>query len=139
MRHEEKFTQSHQPYAVDLSSLSVSAPSQDHGHVWVRVRAVWFRRRRSGWGGSGDMRTVACLGELRELVLPPVGDARSFLEKFTDGRYGGDCQARWDGTELWSAPMSETTRQRHLAVLRTVLENHPAVPEGYDGWWTFRG
>lgn len=137
MIREEKFTQSRQPYAVDLSSLHAGEPGQTD-HVWVRVRAVWFRRRRSGWGGSGDMATVACLGELRELVLPPVGDAVTFLTGFTDGRYGGDCRARWDGEELWSVPASEQTRQGWLAVLRPMLENHPAVPPGYDGWWTFR-
>jgi len=137
VRHEDKFVQSHQPYAVDLESMTVGAPSQIHGSVWVRIDAVWFRRRRSGY--SGPMVTVASAGELRELMDTPPADARSFLESFTDGRYGGDCIARWDGESLWSAPgMAEQTRTRYLHLLRPMLLLHPAAPEGFDSWWTFR-
>jgi hypothetical protein len=28
--------------------------------------------------------------------------------------------------------------EEHLALLRPMLENFPAVLAGFDGWWTFR-
>ena len=135
MKREEKFVQSHQPYAVDLGSYHVGALSE-HGSAWCRVNAVWFRRRRSGY--NGPLQTVACAGDVHTLLRPPSGTAEAFLLAHTDGRYGGDCQARWDGTELWAPGMSEPTRVEHLAVLRPMLEAYPELPEGFDGWWTFR-
>jgi hypothetical protein len=140
MRHEEKFTQSRQPYAVlpGLPEAQASGP----GTVRVAVAAVWFRRRRGGRGGTGELRTVACAGWLWEIYggtdHPPV-TVREFCETVTDGRYGGDCQARWDGTELWAPGAGESRRAAYLDLLRPMLENYPAVPPGYEGWWTFRG
>jgi hypothetical protein len=137
VRHEERFVQSHQPYAVDLESMTVGAPSTAHGSVWVRIDAVWFRRRRSGY--SGPMVTVASAGELRELMDTPPANARSFLESFTDGRYGGDTVARWDGESLWTVPgVTEAERAAYFKLLVPMLIDHPAIPPGYSGWWTFR-
>ena len=103
MRREDKFVQSHAPYAVDLSSYRVGE-KHESGSAWCRVDAVWFRRRRSGYY-NGPLQTVACFGDVHTLLDPPA-TAEAFLLAHTDGRYGGDCQARWDGTELWAPGMA---------------------------------
>jgi hypothetical protein len=131
-----KFTQSKAPYAVDLGSF---VPRRD-GTAWsyARISAVWFRRRRGGW--DDQMLTVACAGYISECLIDPAPrDAADFLERMTDGRYGGNCEARWDGYSLWTEPgWTEEARARMLAILRPMLDNHPAIPPGYDGWYSFR-
>jgi hypothetical protein len=27
--------------------------------------------------------------------------------------------------------------EQHLKILRPMLANYPALPDGYDGWWRF--
>jgi len=134
---EETFTQSHAPYAVDLGSLTVEDAGA-HGHSWAAARAVWFRRRREG---GGPMVTAACLGELRDLQKPAPADARQFLAQYTDGRYGGRCQARWNGKTMWLQPdLADPDHYKAaMELLGPMLANYPAVPEGWNGWWVFRG
>jgi hypothetical protein len=135
MKYEASFVQSHQPYAIDMESLTITERERDRTYVWARVNAVWFRRRRAQ---AGRLRTVACAGELRELMDPEPGDVEDFLARFTDGRYGGDCRARWDGETLWTVPeLTEEQRAGYLAVLRPALAAYPAVPSGTCGWYTF--
>jgi hypothetical protein len=122
MRRVEKFVQSHGPYAVDLSSLRVQGR-------YAEVDAVWFRRRR------GTL--VACIGHLWDHQDPPTTVAE-FLARHDDGRHGGTTAARWDGSGYWSNGASLLLQEAHLVILRPMLENYPAVPPGYDGWYTFR-
>lgn len=141
MKRGVKFVQSHKPYAVDLGSLTVrehnrpqpGAPPYYEG----RVSAVWFRRRRNGHNG-GPLRTVVCFGQLWDFQDARPGTADAFLLAHTDGRYGGDCQARWDGSELWAPGADEETRRGHLALLQPILAAYPALPAYWDGWWAFR-
>jgi hypothetical protein len=134
MIREDKFLQSHAPYAVDLSSWTPRGP--DFGGS--TINAVWFRRRRQGY--SGPMRTVACAGYLAECLIDPApADAADFMARSTDGRYGGHCRARWDGFNLWAPEMGEDERAGYKCLLVPMLDNHPAVPPSYSGWWTFRG
>lgn len=137
MRREDRFVMSHKPYAVDLSSLR-----EERG--FYRVDAVWFRRRRrGGYGPNGAVVTVACVGNLHTGQRPAPSTAREFLERYDDGRYGGDCQGRWDGTGYWGSQRPETMTE-HLDLLRPALDGYlrdpeaPQAPEGYDGWWAFR-
>lgn len=132
MIREDRFVQSHRPYAVDMGSLRADPmrPGRDDVPHWFYVDAVWFRRR------SGV--TVACFGDLHTIQRPAPGDAREFLERYTDGRYGGTCMARWDGDTLWAPEATEDDRADYLAVLRPMLANYPDRPPSYDGWWTFR-
>jgi hypothetical protein len=98
------------------------------------VSAVWFRRRREAY--NGPLRTVACAGELRGCQVPDSSTVESFLATFTDGRYGGNCMARWGGTNLWSLA-DESARARYKGILVPMLAGYPEVPPGYDGWWVF--
>jgi hypothetical protein len=133
VNREDRFIQSHQPYAVDLASFVPRGP--DYGHA--KINAVWFRRRRSGY--TGPMLTVACAGYLSECLIEPApADAADFLARFTDGRYGGHCLARWDGHNLWAPEMGEDERAQYKRLLVPMLEAYPACPDGWDSWWTFR-
>lgn len=133
MIREDRLLISRKSFAVDLGSLRggrTETPQGRRPYVYRGlVDAVWFRRRRGV--------TVACIGDLWDGQHPEPADARRFLKQYDDGRYGGDCAGRWDGDSYWgNGPLTE--QEQHLAVLRPMLANYPAVPDGYDGWWTFQ-
>ncbi|MCX4543813.1 hypothetical protein [Streptomyces sp. NBC_01565] len=132
MIREDRFLISHKAYAVDLSSLRGAVTPSPQGrrpsYFDGRINAVWFRRRRGV--------TVACIGTLWDFQDDDPADGRRFLERHEDGRYGGDCDGRWDGSGYWGAQNLETVAQ-HLTVLRPMLAAYPAIPDGYDGWWRF--
>ena len=117
-------------YAVDLSSLDVpdgpSHPGSEYQHA--TVRAVWFRRK--------ERVTAACVGYLRDYMRLPIPDVADFLARSTDGRYGGVCEGRWDGTRYWGAQEPETI-EAHLELLRPMLEWYPDLPDGFDGWYVY--
>ncbi len=127
MIRTDRFLISKRPYAVDLTSLTVEDPGP-RGWCWGHVNAVWFRRKQGV--------TTAHIGTLRNFQRPAPRDVHEFLTEFTDGRYGGDCEGRWDGTGYWGAERPEDIEQ-HLAILRPMLAAYPAIPPGYDGWWHF--
>lgn len=122
MRRIDRCVLAHRPYALDMDSLRVD----DHG---VAMDAVWFRRRRGV--------TVACIGHLWDIQRPAPISGLEFLERHDDGRYGGRCEGRWDGVGYWGAEAPELV-QAHLRVLQPMLHGYPNVPDGYDGWWTFK-
>ena len=97
MISETRFLISRKPYAVDLTSLRGSRTDTPQGrneyYFSGQVDAVWFRRRKGI--------TVACIGTLWDLQHPEPADAVQFLTRHEDGRYGGDCTGRWDGTGYW--------------------------------------
>lgn len=126
MIREDRFLISRRPYAVDLSSLRPTYVGIYDG--WFKVDAVWFRRRRGG--------LVACVGNLHTTQDPAPKTAVEFLERFTDGKHGGDCEGRWDGENYWGAQRPDAIAE-HLALLKPMLANYPALPEGWDGWWRF--
>lgn len=123
MIRSDKFLISQRPYAVDLASLR----ADEHGIM--RLDAAWFRRR----GGV----TVACAGSLWDVQRPEPVDVAEFLTRHDDGRYGGDCAARWDGAKFWSSEQDPAVSARHLEMLRAMLAAYPAVPAGHSGWWRF--
>ncbi|MFH8804090.1 hypothetical protein ACH4F6_31630 [Streptomyces sp. NPDC017936] len=130
MIREDRFLISRKPYAVDLASFRRSERDPDKSWAWYSIDAVWFRRRRS--------ETVACIGNLRDIIDDPTPTtAEEFLRRFTDGRYGGDCHGRWDGDSYWGTG-TLADQEQNLAILRPMLANYPAIPDGYDGWWTFQ-
>ncbi|MFJ7998971.1 hypothetical protein ACIQ7D_17745 [Streptomyces sp. NPDC096310] len=119
---EDRFLISRKPYAVALHSFRTD-------DCWSYIDAVWFRRTKTT--------PVACIGELRTIQRPVPANAEGFLQRYSDGRYGGDCRGRWDGTSYWgNVPLEQ--QERHLGILRPMLANYPAIPPGYDGWWTFQ-
>lgn len=122
LRKLDKFMISHKPVAVDPEGLVLSSVGT------ARLKAVWFRRRNGV--------TVACLGTLWDHQDPAPETFEEFLKRCDTGRYGPDCEGRWDGTNYWGSQRPETMRE-HLAILVPMLVNYPEVPPGYDGWWTF--
>lgn len=146
MRREDRFVMSHKPYAAELSSLSGAMRTGYQGREYYSgvIRAVWFRRRRrGGYGPGGAVVTVACIGTLWCSQDDRPADGREFLERHTDGRYGGNCIGRWDGIGYWGAENPDVMAE-HLKVLRPMLASYeqdpknPQAPAGYDGWWTFQ-
>ncbi|MEU6781472.1 hypothetical protein ABZ912_19890 [Nonomuraea angiospora] len=131
MIRDTTFRISQRPYAVDLASLQGRLhhrqdPSQTY---WAgRINAVWFRRRRGV--------TVACIGTLWDSQHEQPVDAVDFLRAHDDGRYGGNCDGRWDGASYWGN-VALAEQEQHLAVLRPMLDAYPAIPAGFDGWWRF--
>ena len=139
MIRENSFVLSHRPYAVDLASLRALDHMNigEREHNWYGVNAAWFRRRSVGYGRERHLVTVACVGQLRDLQRHEPGTAGEFLHAHDDGRYGGDCEGRWDGERYWGSQLPDVI-ERHLVLLRPMLAAYPACPDGFDGWWTFR-
>ena len=130
MIREDKFLISRKPFAVNLDSFRRRERQASNTWAWYAVDAVWFR-------GTKDQ-PVACIGDLHTLIDDPEPTtAREFLERYDDGRYGGNCAGRWDGESYWGN-VTLDVQERHLAILRPMLANYPAIPAGYDGWWTFQ-
>ncbi|MEV2239609.1 hypothetical protein [Micromonospora sp. NPDC049891] len=130
MIRDDRFLISRRPYAVDLNTLTWRTRTQPGFRTIHRgsIRAAWFRRR------SGV--TVACVGTLWDYQAEPTDDPLLFLARHTDGRYGGDCEGRWDGTRYWGAQNLDVMAE-HLALLKPMLDAYPEVPAGFDGWWRF--
>lgn len=136
----EKFLISKGPYAVDLGSFKATwretrwqgepPPGASKGSWHCTIQGVWFRRRRR--------ETVACIGNLWwSWKDAPPQTGLEFMERHTDGRYGGNTHGRWDGSGYWGDGSTLEEQEKHLAILRPMLANYPDVPVGYDGWWRF--
>lgn len=134
MIRDDRFLISRKPFAVDLGSMTgVQHDRGDRVAFSGTANAVWFRRK--------DGVTRACIGTLGlwSHYLPErldLNDPHAVLSADLDGRYGGDCHGRWDGTGYWGAEVLEV-QQQHLEILRPMLAGYPAIPAGYDGWWRF--
>jgi hypothetical protein len=120
MIRTERFLMSRKPYAVRMDSL------RPRGGSCLQADAVWFRRK------SGV--TSAHIGTIWGSQVAIQAGIECFLETW-DGRYGGDCLGRWNGSGYWGSELPETLAS-HLAILRPMLENFPSIPNGYDGWWS---
>ena len=135
MRREDRFLISRKQFAIDLSTVTGSQHPRGDLHAFSgRANAVWYRRK--------DGVTRACIGTLMLFshYLPEpldLDDPTAVLSANLDGRYGGDCEGRWDGERYWGAQEPDVMEQ-HLAVLRPMLLNYPQVADGYNGWWTFQ-
>lgn len=130
MIREDRFVLSRGQYAVSLDSMR-TYPSEVSSSVTFCFQAAWYRKK------GGVLR--ACLGELRHYAQG-AGDAQlsttGWLESFDDGRYGGDCEGRWDGSLYWGSEDPEVMIG-HLQFLKPMLESYPLIPEGYSAWWRF--
>ncbi|MFF7184674.1 hypothetical protein ACFZAR_05445 [Streptomyces sp. NPDC008222] len=135
MIREDRFLISRKPFAVDLST--VTGEQHPRGDLYAfsgTASAIWFRRQNGA--------TRACLGSLKlwSHYLPEpldLADPAAILSADLDGRYGGDCHGRWDGERYWGA-QEPFVQSLHLTLLEPMLANYPALPDGYDGWWTFQ-
>jgi hypothetical protein len=130
MIRETGFRISRSPYAVNLATLNGTLDVTGLTPVYKgTIDAVWFRRRKG--------RTVACIGQLWDFQTGQPASAEEFLARLTDGRSGGRCHARWNGTGYWGDDEHYQQRDAHLAILQPMLANYPHIPAGYDGWWRF--
>lgn len=137
MIREDRFVQSHRPYAVDLATVRGEQTKHPDTGSWFftgTAKAVWYRRQ------SGVTR--ACVGVLSlwsPRLLRPVTDLAdpvAILSANLDGRYGGQCQGRWDGERYWGSQLPDVI-EAHLALLKPMLAAYPAIVAGYSGWWRF--
>lgn len=134
MIRTDRFLISHKPFAIDLATVTgEQQPRGDRTSYHGTCHALWFRRQAGV--------TRACLGTLMlfSYYLPEpldLADPRAVLSADLDGRYGGDCHGRWDGTRYWGAQEPQA-QALHLAVLEPMLANYPNLPPGHDGWWRF--
>lgn len=135
MHRTDRFLISQKPFAIDLSTVHGKQHPRGALHAFSgAARAVWYRRQNGV--------TRACLGSLKlwSHYLPEplnLDDPHSILTADLDGRYGGDCEGRWDGENYWGAQKPETI-EKHLTLLRPMLADYPIIPASYDGWWTFQ-
>jgi hypothetical protein len=135
MRRENRFLISRKQFAIDLSTIT--GTQNPRGAQWSfsgSANAVWYRRK--------DGVTRACLGTMMLFshhLLEPVDvtNPHAILSADLDGRYGGDCHARWDGEHYWGS-QKPAEQALHLTVLEPMLANYPVIPDGHDGWWTFQ-
>jgi hypothetical protein len=131
---DDTFRISRRPYAINLGT--VTAEQHERGDRWAlsgNCHALWFRRQAGA--------TRACLGTLRlwthRLAEPiDITDPCAILRADLDGRYGGDCHGRWDGTRYWGA-QEPHVQDLHLTLLEPMLAAYPALPPDHDGWWRF--
>jgi len=131
----DRFLISQKPFAIDLTTITGKQHPRGDLHAYSgTARAVWYRRKNGI--------TRACLGSLMlwQHYLPEpldLTDPTGILSADLDGRYGGDCDGRWDGERYWGAQKPETIEE-HLAILRPMLDAYPTIPAGHSGWWTFQ-
>lgn len=138
MKREEKFLISHAPYAVQLDSFTVEEKwatfsggrVAETPYYTITIPAIWFRRK--------DGILSAHIGTLWGSERERPASAEAWLTDSWDGRYGGNCQARWDGISLWAPDVTWNGMVNYQGVLAWVLENFPQVPDGFDGWWTYK-
>ncbi|GAA3709196.1 MULTISPECIES: hypothetical protein [Streptomyces] len=138
MIRETRFLISRKPFAIDLST--VTARQVKHGdsnpyyHLHGQANALWIRRQK-----GVDRACIGTLSLFRQYMREPVDldDPRAILTADLDGRHGGECLGRWDGTRYWGA-QEPALMEQHLEILRPLLANHENPPAGYDGWWTFQ-
>lgn len=134
MIREDRFLISRKAFAIDLATVTgTQHPRGDLTAFSGNANTLWFRR------SAGVTR--ACIGSLglwsHYLPAPlDLADPQAILSADLDGRYGGDCHGRWDGTGYWGAEDLDVQAQ-HLAILRPMLANYPDLPENHDGWWRF--
>ncbi|WKD36546.1 hypothetical protein [Streptomyces xanthophaeus] len=135
MHREDHFLISRKPYAINLATVTGTQHERgDRIAFSGTANAIWYRRK------AGT--TYACIGSLMLFnhYLPArldLTDPHALLSADLDGRYGGTAEGRWDGERYWGAQKPEAIA-KHLAVLRPALAALPAIPNSYDGWWTFQ-
>jgi hypothetical protein len=142
VRKLEKFQISKAPYAILHDTFNVnerwatytqpdgSSRRGETPYYSMTVEAIWFRRK------SGVL--TAHVGHLWDSSSDRPADLMAWIENDWDGRYGGNCRARWDGENLWAPGLSWDAAAEVHDILAAALANFPEVPEGFDGWWTYQ-
>lgn len=124
-----QFTLSKRLYAVNPQSVKASDVSAENSTLFrVELEAAWFRRKRGV--------TAACIGILWDYQQEKPTCADEFLRRHDDGRFGANCRARWDGESIWTLGISSQMNE-DLAILQTMLDKYPAIPNRFVGWYCF--
>lgn len=140
----DKFVISKKPYAIDRDSFEVNLASTSGASdpqlvMWkYKIQAIWFRKRSNG-------RLAAFSGTLSSLSTNRNGGTEwsleDFIAKFDEARYGGDPWGCWDGKGAWwskTAADDYELQQELLSEYKSMLENYPNIPDGYDGWYQLK-
>lgn len=126
-------------YAIDPESFTVTEYHRlaDENHVTWRyeIDARWFSKRSNG-------RIGAFFGELTCISSNRNGGEmwtfKEFMDNYDSARYGGTAFGAWDGQGTWwdSDYANDLEAQNEiLPSLKETLDNKPAVPKGYEGWY----
>jgi hypothetical protein len=125
------FAPSKKPYAIDLNSFQATNKSYarsdgtTYPYTTASIDAVWVGRKNGlTYVTSGHLSTGGS----------GCATLREFLDNF-DPRYGGQAEARWDGTSMWAPEMAWVDTVAEQARLDIILKNLDAVPPGFDGWY----
>lgn len=109
-------------YAIDFSSIHL-----DDGIT--RVNAVWFKETKEG------IRSVS-QGTIWNAQNGNL-NVQKFIEAFRSS-YGGSTEIKWDGKKVWAPRMDYEIVNQRLALLKPMLENFPAIPDQYEGWFSIK-
>lgn len=123
IKQRDKFSMTEYNYALNFDSFRY----RDNSNYAV-IDAIWFSTKKG-------LLTVH-KGTLNHLDrnLHSVDD---FILNF-NGRYAGSTYFKWNGTDIWS---SDSNYQKMVAAhdeLDPILQNFPAIPEGYTGWHSIK-
>lgn len=127
---QDNFALSKKLYAINRNGFTVATDTTQNGQPTHRyaLEAIWFRKRSNG-------RLAVFKGILWDFSRggePYTVD--EFMEKVGTARYGGRPVGCWDGEETWNIP----NLKEQLAFVQEVdpyLQNYPAIPSGYEGWY----
>lgn len=115
-----RFTFSEYFYAIDMNSLKPTYGTR------ASMDAVWFKKTRG--------QLVVCIGTLSSTGTT----VEKFMENH-DGRYGGNTEYKWNGTEMWSSSNNFLELVEAHKILDPILKGFPDMPKGYEGWFCIKG
>lgn len=121
IRQRDAFSASEFFYAINFDSLKVERNS-------ATVEAIWFKKK------SGER--AVCMGKLWSYSKGSQ-NIEDFMRDF-DGRYGGNTEYKWNGTEMWSSDNIFVDMMDAHAILDPILKNFPNIPDGYSGWYAIK-
>lgn len=115
-----KFTFSEYFYAIDMKSLK---PTYGFN---ASMNAIWFKKTRG--------QIAVCTG-----TLSSQGKTVEQFMANHDGRYGGNTEYKWNGTEMWSSSNHFLELMAAHKILDPILQAFPEIPKGYEGWFCIKG
>lgn len=133
----DKFTFSKNFYALNLDGLIINRYEHTPAVAGIVIPAVWFKRKN-----GTETVSIGTLGaavrfdkfENGENVTP--AEIITWLTETFDGRYGGNPHYQWDGSKMWAPGTTFEQQAAQLPNLSKYLKDFPAIPDGYEGWYS---